>query len=414
MVEFLEREDISNDQKKTFAGQYSTVLWEALNNYQEVFEMNKPADWEEQSKRQGPETTYSKWQRDEGIPIYKNYWADLYALELGPWERKGCLGAFVNLSGQESLDAYVAEIPPGKESKPERHMFEKGIYILSGHGSTTVWYDGMPKHTFEWQEGSLFSPPLNCWHQHFNGRGDAPVRYLAVTTAPLVINLFHSKEFVYENPFMFRDRYRPEKEYFTDTGVMESVPFPDSKSSNQKGRSWWMWKTNFIPDARHFQHLKENTLMYAPGAARSMWFALSENTMAGHIAEQRAGYYKKAHRHAAGPHITILGGKGYSLVWPDGQERVRIDWKPGIMLSPPDNWWHAHFSTGQEPALHMALRWSNAGGYIGVTSNWQRWQENFGEQIEYEDEDPSIRKMFEEECAKNGVELKMPPVIYRG
>ena len=46
-----------------------------------------------------------------------------------------------------------------------------------------------------------------------------------------------------------------------------------------------------------------------------MWFDLSGNTMAGHIAEQRAGFYKKAHRHAAGAHITVLGGKGYSLVW---------------------------------------------------------------------------------------------------
>ena len=33
-----------------------------------------------------------------------------------------------------------------------------------------------------------------------------------------------------------------------------------------------------------------------------------------------------------------------------------------------------------------------------------------GNQIEYEDEDPSIRKLFEEELAKNGVECKMPAV----
>jgi hypothetical protein len=30
-----------------------------------------------------------------------------------------------------------------------------------------------------------------------------------------------------------------------------------------------------------------------------------------------------------------------------------------------------------------------------------------GNQIEYEDEDPSIRKLFEEELAKNGVECRM-------
>jgi hypothetical protein len=31
-----------------------------------------------------------------------------------------------------------------------------------------------------------------------------------------------------------------------------------------------------------------------------------------------------------------------------------------------------------------------------------------GWQIEYEDEDPEIRRIFEEECAKSGGEVKMP------
>ncbi len=33
-----------------------------------------------------------------------------------------------------------------------------------------------------------------------------------------------------------------------------------------------------------------------------------------------------------------------------------------------------------------------------------------GWQIEYEEEDPIIRKLFEEECAKSGAEVNMPPV----
>ena len=60
------------------------------------------------------------------------------------------------------------------------------------------------------------------------------------------------------------------------------------------------------------------------------------------------------------------------------------------------------------------MRWSNMGGYTGVTNSWKRWQENFGEQIEYDEEDPEVRKNFEAECRKNGVECKMPPVVYRG
>ncbi|MFC2072314.1 hypothetical protein ACFLUU_06360 [Chloroflexota bacterium] len=36
-----------------------------------------------------------------------------------------------------------------------------------------------------------------------------------------------------------------------------------------------------------------------------------------------------------------------------------------------------------------------------------------GMRIEYEDEDPAIRPMWEEELRKNGVESTMPPVVYR-
>ena len=42
-----------------------------------------------------------------------------------------------------------------------------------------------------------------------------------------------------------------------------------------------------------------------------------------------------------------------------------------------------------------------------------KYQENFGEQIEYEDEDPSIRETFIRECVANGVEVRMDAVAYR-
>ena len=37
-----------------------------------------------------------------------------------------------------------------------------------------------------------------------------------------------------------------------------------------------------------------------------------------------------------------------------------------------------------------------------------------GWQIEYEDEDPIIRKTFEEECAKSGAEVRMPKFAKAG
>ena len=37
-----------------------------------------------------------------------------------------------------------------------------------------------------------------------------------------------------------------------------------------------------------------------------------------------------------------------------------------------------------------------------------------GWQIEYEDEDPIIRKTFEEECAMSGAEVRMPALVKAG
>jgi len=360
------------------------------------------------------ESTYTKWQREEGVPVHTGFWADLNAVEVAPWERKGCLGAYVNLADQESLDAYVAEIPGGGQTKVQRHMYEETIYVLAGRGATTLWYDGIKKHTFEWQEGSLFALPLNCWYQHFNGQADQPVRYVAVTTAPLCINLFHSKDFVYNNHFVFKDRVTPIEDPFSGKGFQKTRSIPDSANSPYRSRVCHIWKTNFIPDVPRFDQLTDhNRDLYTPGASRSIDIDLCENTMSGHIADINSGFYKKAHRHGAGAHLIVIRGSGYSLIWEEGKERTRVDWKAGIMFSPANMWYHNHFSTGKEPARHLALRWSVTGDYLGII-DWKRYSENYGEQIEYADEDPEIRKEFGAECRKNGVEVRMPPVTYRG
>ena len=139
-------------------------------------------------------SSYRGWVAREGIPIIEGFFIeDIRKVPVEPWERTGGLTARICLEGTgETNDAYVCEIPPGKALKPQRHLFEELIYIVSGRGATTVWNDAGSKHTFEWQEGSVFSPPLNSWYQHFNGDGAEPARYLAVTTAPCMINLLHN------------------------------------------------------------------------------------------------------------------------------------------------------------------------------------------------------------------------------
>jgi len=107
---------------------------------------------------------YQEFQKGEGIPIYTGYYfPDLKAVEVKPWARMGGLGAYINLYGEEfSGENYISEIPAGQSLKPQRHIYEELVYVLSGRGATTVWSrDVSSKRTFEWKEQSLFALPAN-------------------------------------------------------------------------------------------------------------------------------------------------------------------------------------------------------------------------------------------------------------
>jgi hypothetical protein len=277
-------------------------------------------------------------------------------------------------------------------------MYEELIYVVEGHGSTSVWNDEKKKVTFEWGPGSLFSPPLNTWRQHFNGSGDKPARFLGVTSAPPLMNLFRNLDFMFNNPFSFNDRFDPDSDKFSG-----------------KGQKWMaknrpVWESNFIPDVRKLEVFAWKERGAGGG---NIMIELSENCMSAHISEFPVGTYKKAHRHGAGAHVVIIGGQGYSLMWPEGEPIKRFDWHDGSVVVPPENWFHQHFNTGATPARYLALKargrkhtrpWGSKVYAVDQSAAAG------GDQIEYEDEDSMVRRMFEEELAKNGVKSRMPPL----
>jgi len=125
--------------------------------------------------------------------------------------------------------------------------------------------------------------------------------------------------------------------------------------------------------------------------------------MRGHMSEVGVGNYKMAHIHGDGAHIIQLGDEGYSLYWRDGEEPRRVDWKFGMLHSPGNDEWHQHFNVSDRPGRYLPLGY---GGYRYPFTNANRanilhsYAEKSKIQIEYEDEDPSIRRLFEEERAK--------------
>lgn len=349
---------------------------------------------------------YKAFQRAEGIPTYGGFFVeDLKKLELGDWPRKGGRGAFINLEGTGGTnDAYLCEIPPARALPPQRHLFEEMIYVIDGKGSTSVWYDEKHKLSFEWEEGSLFAIPMNAWHEHFNGQGNQPARYLAVTNAPVIMNLFHNLRFVFDNPFIFDDRFSGEESYFTDPGKLHKV---------KSGRAFLL-ETNFLPNAKT---IKLYSFAGRGAGGDSLFLELAHNTMAAHISEFPIGTYKKAHRHGPGAHVIILSGKGHSLLWPEGTKPKRVNWQVGSLVVPPNQWFHQHFNTGDEPARYLALRWNSQrysmGGAI-TTSDGGGTDVDVkkgGWQIEYHDEDPEIHHTFEEELQRSGARCRMQSLV---
>ena len=339
---------------------------------------------------------YQTFIESEGIPIVTGFFVeDLNTLPLKPWARVGGNGAYVNLDGNGGTnDAYVCEIPPGKSLNPERHMFEKLIYVLSGRGATALT-QGDREQTFEWGPGAVFSIPVNAPHQHHNGSGAEPVRFVAVTSAPMVMSIFNSTRFVFDNPFEFEERYTSEK-YNTGEGTLWQ---------STTGRH--VWETNFVPDVVNF---KLFDLPRRGAGGSNVTFELGYNSLASHISQFPVGTYKKAHWHGPGAHVFVLSGQGYSLLWPKDAkrtERTRVDWKPGSLVVPPKEWFHQHFNGGGYPARYLALRWgshrfSSIAGITPDNEGADKSLEEGGSQIEYEIEDPAVLDEFEEECLKHG------------
>lgn len=340
--------------------------------------------------------TYKHWQKAQGIPVIDGFYIkDVNEAELGYWDLKGVPAAFVILEGTGGTnDAYICEIPPKGKTKPLKHMYEEMVYVTQGHGATTVWQRDGKKHTFEWGPGSLFAIPINANYQHFNA-GSEPARYYAVTNNCFIMNLFHSVDFIFDNDYVFTDRFDPnDDEYFTGKADIE-------------GR--FFMSTNFVPD---LHELELADYSERGKGSTNMKFNLAGNSMGSHVSEFPVGTYKKCHKHGPGAHVIIVSGQGYSLLWPEGEKPQRVDWKPGSVVVPPDQWWHQHFNTGTKPARYLALRWNNW-RYKSVMSNSGERGQTYtsvklgGNQIEFEDEDPSIMQEYVAELDKTGADCQM-------
>jgi gentisate 1,2-dioxygenase len=342
---------------------------------------------------------YGSWIQAEGVPVVEDFGIDLLALPVKPWPRFGVDGGVAHLKGRGDFVAvFVLELAPGAKSEPQRHLYEEVVYVLSGHGSTTIETADGRRHSFEWGPKSLFALPLNARYRHFNASGRERARLASTNNLPIVMNLFHSEAFIFDNPFEFRERLGAER-YFSGEG--DFIPV-------RPGRH--MWETNFVPDLAAFE-LK--TWEQRGAGSSNMKFILADGTMHAHSSQMPVGTYKKGHRHGPDFHVYAVTGHGYSLFWYEkDKDFVRIDWKHGTVFAPPDMMFHQHFNTAPEPSRYLAVA---LGSLRYPFTSEKRTQfasvdvnvDQGGRQIDYKDQDPRIHKIFLEELGKHGVKSQM-------
>ncbi len=370
------------------------------------------------------EPTYQEWMQTEGIPLYEAFASieDVTELPRRPWARMGGKGCFIELEGtvQGRELLYMVEIPPGEALEPERHLYDELIYIWRGRGLAEVWHVGQTKRSFEWGDGSLFAIPTNAWHRLVNG-GREPVLVFARTNAPIVIETLRNTDFIFNCDYNFTDRYAGQVDYF--------LAGEKRYKGEEKIRTYW--ETNFVPDVRS-AFLDD---MFEKVEGGQITFFSMASWAGGHVSAWPMGRYHKAHYGGPGGAVLLgLKSMGYALIWPKwcgvhpyqdghGDKVIKMNWKPGSIYcsgagaKEGGEWFHCHYNTGPEPARQINfggaalsfIRPENLpGGPAGHVS-----VRDGGRLIEYEDEDPEIRRMFEEALRQKSLECTMKPVVYR-
>lgn len=369
------------------------------------------------SLRSDAPTPYEAWIAREGVPMVTGYGvADLADVEYGRWERLGADACFVLLHGMEGFTGmYSVQLPPGGSTNQMRHLHDMTVYVLAGRGATTLEGPGGTTVQFEWQEGSLFAIPLNAPHRFFAHSG--PVRYLAVTTAPLMFDLLHSEDFIFGTSYAFRERFDGTSDYIHKDNRIEGPSENLLGSFTNRG-----WETNFVADVRT---VLPDEISEKNRSLRFIAYELGDSSLITHESKYPSGSYMQAHYHGGGAILCILRSQGYSLMWPNSlgdrpfeaghqDQVVKFDWKPGSVFSPKTGWYHQHFNTGPTDALQLAFRYGShkypmgiwralGGGDEDGRARTMIQRRQGGNIIAYADEDPEVRRMFNEALERNGV-----------
>ena len=359
------------------------------------------SDTSTQALNTGRDRSYSKydrWLAEQDVPVHTGYYVDdAREIERGWWSLRGCPAAVLNLVGHQGVtEAHVLEIPPGESIPPFRMALEDVVYVLEGHGICTVWAEGHPKVSFEWQKHSLFRIPENYYYQLSNARGGSPALTIHVSYLPLAMTTNSNAKYIFDNPFV-------------DTGELygdEEGFYAHEAHAIQRENGRTEWYGNFFPDLTIWDNLTEYGGPGRLALSGGITFPQSAHRPGLMVLPSRR--YRAAHRH--GPGVTIIGiqeAHGFVVMWPPGggpDDYILTPWQEGSVFVPPNMWYHQHINSG--PLENRQLRLFPPRPIMNYSFvDPKQW-------IPFTEEDPWIRQKFEEDLAKQNLTSLMPEEAY--
>ncbi len=370
---------------------------------------------------------YDGWLAKQDVPVHRGYYIeDARTLERGWWELRGCPGAVISLEGHRGVEhVHVLEIPPGATIPPFRMALEEVIYVFEGNGIASVWAEGQPKVTFEWQKHSLFRIPVNYNYELSNARGDQPAITLHVNLLPMAMGTNPSEDYFFNNPYVdLSQLYGNEAKFYS--AAARPVQLTGQASFSSGARSMGVgtaaetaqaagtpppaqrpgrlrWYGNFFPDLSVWDKLET----YGGGGRLALgggiFFPGSAFSTSLMVLPSRR--YRAGHRHAAG--VTIVGvqeADGFVLMWAENSKEYLVaPWKEGSVFVPPYHWYHMHFNSGTVENRQLRIRAPRPGANPAADAH---------RVIPFAEQDPWIRQKFEEELAKRGLTSLMPEEAY--
>ena len=222
------------------------------------------------------------------------------------WPRFGVKAAACHLKGRgDFANMFLFEIPPAAPPCRNAISTKRWSMCSKAPAPPSLNLSDGTRRSFEWGPRSMFAIPLNAKHRHFNGSGRNRALIVATTDLPLVMNIFHNEQFIFDTTFEFAERTGKD-EYYSGEGDLVLVrpaiicgkPISFPTSSNSNCRPW----------------------ADRGGGSTNIMFVLADGNMHAHISEMPTGTYKKGHRHGAGAHVMCVVGSGFSLLWWDGAQ----------------------------------------------------------------------------------------------